>query len=74
MVSTAPILVVGGGPVGFVTALRLTAAGIPVLLVDEGIVSGWGSLNGGNQYPDELQKVQSNNLMQFFNDNHSIEF
>jgi 3-(3-hydroxy-phenyl)propionate hydroxylase len=30
-----PVLVAGGGPVGFVTALRLSRAGIPVVLVEK---------------------------------------
>jgi 2-polyprenyl-6-methoxyphenol hydroxylase-like FAD-dependent oxidoreductase len=33
----APILVVGGGPVGFVAALRLVQAGIPVVLIEKDV-------------------------------------
>ena len=34
MASTAPILIVGAGPVGFVTALRLARNAIPVILIE----------------------------------------
>ncbi len=35
MPSESPILVVGAGPVGFVTALRLAQANVPVLLIEK---------------------------------------